>query len=381
MAYGDIGALIDVLEFDPVHGVDNWAIRVDGDVYAVAYQGPGSNLYVTTFSIDAAGAISNTILATLALSPSWGVLPHIIKIAANIFAIVYQGTNYYLTVETVSISDNGLTIASLNELVIVSLDCRAPKIIHVAGSVYAVSYLQTAITTVKVSVFTISAAGAIGGISDTIALTTAGNYFTNILNVSGDIYAVLYQDTVNGYSVATIEISTGGVIADTVIDTQIIDAATLNVAFGMTEALPGVFAIAHTGTDLDGFVSTVTISAAGAISAVVDTLEIWTADASEFCIIHIGNGICAITLKKTLLLDGNVTTVSIDASGNIGATVIDTLDFELTNYVNGMILRITSDIYAVFYGGPGSDGFVRTLDISTPPPGGPHHEMMLGMGP
>jgi len=381
MAYGDIGALIDVLEFDQVQGVDCWGIQVNDAVYAVANQGPGSNLYVTTFSIDAAGAISDSRLATLALSPSWGVLPHIIKIAANVFAIVYQGTNYYLTVETVSISDNGLTIASLNELVIVSLDCRAPKIIHVAGNVYAVSYLQTAVTTVKVSTITITPAGAITGIIDTIILTAAGAYFTNILAVNDTIFAVQYLDTISGVSVATIEISSGGLITDAVIDTQIIDAQTQNSRTGMTEALPGVFAVAHSGTGVDGFVSTVTISAAGAISGVLDTLEFWNADVTQFHIIHIGLGICAVTFKKDILLDGNITTISISAAGLIKDTIDDTLDFDTTLFLDGMLLRITGDIYAVFYGGPGSDGYVRTLDISTPPPGAPHHEMLMGMGP
>ena len=381
MAYGDIGAVIDTLEFDTGQALDCWGIHVSGDVYVVAYQGPGSNLYVTTFSIDAAGAISNTILATLALSPSWGVLPHIIKIAANIFAIVYQGTNYYLTVETVSISDDGLTIASIAELALNALDSRAPKIIHVAGNIYAVSYLQTGVTTVKVMTITITPAGGITGLIDTISLTTAGNYYTSIVAVGGSIFAVQYIDTVSGVSVATIEISAGGVITDTVIDTQIIDAATLNRAHVMTEALPGVFVIAHTGTDLDGFVSSVTISAAGAISAVLDTLEIFTADSEQFHIIHIGLGICAVTFKKTVLLDGTITTIEVDAAGAIKDTIDDTLDFETTSFVDGMLLRITGDIYAVFYGGPGNDGFVRTLNISTPPPGGPHHEMMLGMGP
>uniref|UniRef100_A0A6M3XYA3 Uncharacterized protein n=1 Tax=viral metagenome TaxID=1070528 RepID=A0A6M3XYA3_9ZZZZ len=383
MAYGDVGAVIETLEFDVGNGVDCWGINVNDDVFVVAYQGPGApnNLYITTFTIDAAGAISNTILATLALSPSWGVLPHIIKIADNVFAIVYQGTNYYLTVETVSISDDGLTLSSIAELELNALDSRAPKIIHVTGNIYAVSYLQTAITTVKVSTFTIDSAGNIGGIGDTIDLTAAGSYYTNILNVSGDIYAVAYIDTANGISVATIEIAAGGLITDAVIDTQIIDAQVANSRISMVEALPGVFAVAHSGTGIDGYVSTVTISVAGTISAVLDTLEIWNADVTQFHITHIGLGICAVTFKKDVLLDGNITTISISAAGLITDLVIDTLDFETVNYMDGMLLPISGNIYAIFYGGEGNDGYVRTLDISTPPPGGPHHEMLMGMGP
>jgi hypothetical protein len=384
MAHGDVGAVIDTLEFDATNAADCWGINVNDNVYVVAYAGPPAgvtNLYITTFSIDAAGEISNTVLATLALSTSWGVLPHIIKVSPNVFAIVYQGTNYHLTVETVSISDDGLTLASIEELIIVAADCRAPKIIRVAGDVFAVSYSQTGITTVKVSTITIDSAGDVSAIIDTIDLTATGQYYSNILAVNSTIFAISYLDTVNGVTVATIEIDVAGEITNTVEDSQVIDAQGDNYRFGMTEALTGVFAIAHPGTDLDGFVSTVTISPAGVISAVVDTLEIHTANVTQLHIIHIGQGICAITFKKDVPLDGCIATIGIDADGDNIAIIDAGLDFETTLFSDGMLLPISGDIYAVFYGGVGVDGFVKSLDISTAPPGGPHHEMMLGMGP
>lgn len=381
MAYGDIGGVIDTLEFDTVQGIDCWGIHVSGDVYAVAYQGPASNLYVTTFSIAADGTISNTVLATLALSTSWGVLPHVVFVANNVFAIAYQGTNYHLTIETVSISDDGLTIASIEELIVVPADCRAPKITRVTGNIFAVSYIQTGVTTIRVSTITIDDVGDVSGIIDTIDLTAAGHYYTDMAAVNGTIFAILYIDTTNGTTVKTIEIDGSGNITNTPVDTQIINAASVDTRQGITEVLAGVFAIAHVGADLDGFVSTVTITSAGAISAVVDTLEIYALDARELHVIHCGQGICAITYKKQVLVDGAISTVDIDAAGNIGAALIDTLDVETTNYLDGMLLPVGGDIYAVFYGGVGNDGFVKSLDISTQPPGGVHHEMLLGMGP
>lgn len=380
MANGDIGAVIDTLEFDTTQGMDCWGIRVNADVYVVAYQGPSSNLYITTFSIDAAGEISNTPLATLALSASWGVLPHIIKVADNVFAIVYQGTSYRLTVETVSISNDGLTLASIAESELNALDSRAPKIVHVTGDIYAVSYLHTAITTIKVSTITITAAGAITGILDTIDLTAAGGYFSNILAVDTTVFAVAYIDTVNGVTIATIGIDAAGEIENTVKDSQVINANTTDAVFGITEALAGVFAVAHQGADSDGFVSTVTIDAAGEISAVVDSLEIYALDAIHFHIMHIGQGICAITFKKSALTDGCVATVTIDSAGDNIAIIDAGLDFETTDFFAGMVLSINGDIYAVFYQGVGSDGFVKSFDISTPLPGGVKHMLTMGIG-
>ena len=381
MAYGDIGGLIGVLEFDPGTGIDCFGVHVAGNIWAVVYQGPGSTDWIKTIEISDAGAITDPVKATLNLADGWLSRPHIIKIAANVFVWVRSIYPNAGRLTTLSISDDGLTISVIEELSFIAGDARQPKIVHVAGNVYAIAYYHATAPQVRVCTITIGADGDIGAIQDTINIAASANQHVNIVAVNATIFAVEYHDTTAGTVVATIEIDAAGQITDTVIDTQVIDVVLPTLPQGLVEALPGVFAIAHTGTDLDGFVSTVTISAAGAISGVVDTLEIYALDATELHIIHIGTGICAIAFKKTILLDGNVTTVSIDAAGNIGATVIDTLDFELTNYVSGMILRITGDIYAVFYGGPGNDGFVRTLDISTPPPGGPHHEMLMGMGP
>lgn len=383
MAYGDIGAVIDTLEFNTIQGMDCWGIHVAGNVYAVAYQGPSGFLNVTTFEIAADGNIGAAVIDTQVFSSYWGVLPQIVHISGSVFAMVYQGVSYRLTVQTISIADDGTIGASIEILELNALDSRCPKIIHVAGSVYAISYIELAATSIKVCTVDISSGGDINAIIDSITLTTAGNYYSTLVKVAAGIFAVQYNDTVDGTTVDTISIAEDGNIGAAVIDTQIIAAATTVLAEGMTEALSGVFAIAHVGTDLDGFISTVTIGAGGEISTVVDSLEFLATDVTQIHILHVGDGICAITFKDANVTDGRVSTVQTDASGNIDGAIIDSLAFEGTSYIDGMLLHISGDIYAAFYGANGPDGYVKTLDISTPPaapPERPHHEMIMGMG-
>jgi hypothetical protein len=381
MAYGDIGAVIDTLEFDTVGGAHCSGIHVAGNIYAVAFLGSDYYLRVTTVEIDASGNITNTIIDTADFSGIWGEHPDIIHISGTVYAIVYQGANFYLTVETINIAADGTIGATVDESVLNSVDSRRPKIIHLAGNIFAISYLQTLITTNKVLTLSIAADGTIGAVVDTIDISSNGAYHSDILAVNSTMFAVLHLDTVNGTTVSTIEIDASGNITNTVVDTQVIDATVLDTTQGIIEALPGVFAIAHVGADLDGYVSTVTITTAGVISAVVDTLEFYTSDTVELNIIHIGNGFCAMTYKKAPLLDGSVSTIEIDALGNIAGALQDTLNFETVAYWDGMLLPLTGDIHCVFYSGDGHDGFAKTLDISTAPVGGPHHEMLLGMGP
>ena len=61
MAEGDIGAVIDSGIFDAVRGYWHRAIHISGDVFAVAYQGPDTDGWLCTLTIDSAGGIGAVI--------------------------------------------------------------------------------------------------------------------------------------------------------------------------------------------------------------------------------------------------------------------------------------------------------------------------------
>ena len=73
----------------------------------------------------------------------------------------------------------------------------------------------------------------------------------------------------------------------------------------------------------------------------------------------------AVVFSSSASNRGNVRTATIDASGNIAPTGKECL-FELgaDGYNGGIILPISGNNYVIFYSGPGSDGWVKTLTIA-----------------
>ena len=126
-----------------------------------------------------------------------------------------------------------------------------------------------------------------------------------------------------------------------------------------------VYAVAYRGPGSDGFIKTVTIAANGQIgNTVVDTLEFDTADGFEPALVHVSGDVYATAYRGTGS-DGFIKTVTIAADGQIGDTVVDTLEFDTSDCDTPAIISISDDIYAIAYQGTNFDGFLSTIGISS----------------
>ncbi|GAJ16267.1 unnamed protein product, partial [marine sediment metagenome] len=140
MAIGDIGEVIDSLEFDPVAGYYSDIIHVAGNIYAIAYTDSDDHGWLKTVSIAGNGSIG-AVIDSLEFDPVWGYLPVIIHIAGNVYAIAYEGgPGYNGWLKTVSIAGNGSIGAVIDSLEFDPAVGSYPDIIHIAGGVYAIAY-------------------------------------------------------------------------------------------------------------------------------------------------------------------------------------------------------------------------------------------------
>ncbi len=57
-------------------------------------------------------------------------------------------------------------------------------------------------------------------------------------------------------------------------------------------------------------------------------------------------------------------TVSIATNGDIGNTVIDSLEYDTSNGYEPDIVYISGNIYAIAYRGTGNDGYLKTISIA-----------------
>ena len=144
MAEGDIGAVIDTLEFDPVLGAFADIINISGNVYALAYLGPDLDGWLATVTIESDGQIGAAVIDTLEFDPVEGRGPRILHISGNVYAIAYEGPDGDGWLATVTIeSDGQIGAAVIDTLEFDPVDCTAPYIIHISGDVYAITYSST----------------------------------------------------------------------------------------------------------------------------------------------------------------------------------------------------------------------------------------------
>jgi len=223
---------------------------------------------------------------------------------------------------------------------------------------------ETSTSTGLVLTFAIENNGTIGGSAldfDTFQVSQCKN--PKIVNVAGTIYAIAYSGLLDSGFVTTLEIEIDGTISTAIIET--FEFAPL---IGLTPDLihvdGTVYAVAYRGVDDDGFISTFDIAADGDIAAaLIDTLEFNDTGCFNPIIINIYSDIFAISYQTTDS-DGAITTLAIDIDGEIAASIIETYIFEAAACAWPSIIPVNGPCYAVAFQGPVDDGFVCTVTIA-----------------
>ena len=367
MAIGDIGSVLDTLEFDPVVGQSPHMVRVSGDVYACAYGGSGSHGFVTTFTVDSAGTIGNSVIDTLEFDVTACANPKIRLISGDVYAIVYMNASNATLIVTVDIDSSG----NIGAAVIDSFSTAGggnswpSRLVSVSGDIYACAHTNPG-NDGEIFTVDIDSVGNIGAAAiDTLAYDTRG-VTADLINISGTMFAVAYQgEGIDGW-VATFNIATNGTIDAAV--TATLEFDTSSCTYPRILPVSGdVFVIAYKGADGDGFAKTLSITAAGAISAVINTLEFETTNADYVDMTNAGEAVFAVSYRKSNA-SGFIITFTVSLGG-IFSAVIGTLEFETTEIqAYPTIITISgSSIVCVVYQGPDVDGFAKTALVT----GGP----------
>jgi len=241
-------------------------------------------------------------------------------------------------------------------------DIARPDMILVAGDVYAIAYTNAAGDAV-VATIDITGAGVIGAnILDDEELTADGGAHPSIVHVAGEVYAIAYRGTgVSGF-IKTVEITALGAIS--AVGGGSLEFETDSCYEPDMIKVPGssgVFAIVCRGDANQGIINTVTITDAGAISA-IQMKEAWATNVNGPNICHVSGNIFAIVYRDNAY-DGFICTMSISTAGVIGAAVEDEEEFDIDKGSDPDICHVSGSIFAIAYRGTGDTGFVLTVTI------------------
>ena len=355
--------IFDTLEFDTVTGMVPDIIHVSGDIYAIAYQGAGDDGFLKTIEISSAGAITDTVIDTLEFDTDNGMAPDLIHVSGNIYAIAYQGDRDDGFLKTVEILSSGaITNTVIDTLEFDTAYGLIPDIIHVSGDIYAIAY-QGKFSNGHLTTVEILSDGTITDtVTDTLQWDGVKGATPDIIHASGDIYAIAYQGDGDDGFLKTVEISSAGAITDTVVDTLEFDTIQ-GVTPDIIHVSGDIYAVAYHGVNDDGFLKTIEISSAGAITdTVVDTLEFDTVQGMVPNLNHVSGDIYAVAYQGDKD-DGYLKTVEISSAGAITDSVVDTLEFDTVQGMAPDLIHVGGDIYTVAYQGDGDDGFLKTVNI------------------
>lgn len=254
--------------------------------------------------------------------------------------------------------------APVNTKEIVVTDIYWPEIIHVAGDIYAVAYTDSNSDPV-VATWDISTAGVIGSsmVDDQILIDTGGAH-PSIKHVAGEVYAVAYRGAGTDGCLRAITITSAGAISLIGAAPFIFEAdSCYEPDMIKVPAGSDVFAIVCRGAANQGIINTVTITDAGAISA-IEMKEAWATNINSPRIVHVSGSVFAIVSRDNAY-DGYVHTIGISAAGLIDDNVTAFLEFDADRGFSPSICHVSGSVFAIAYQGPGFDGYIVTITIST----------------
>jgi|GEM_PF-1326087 len=308
-------------EFDTGTGFEPRIIHISGNVYAIAYRGPGNDGFLKTVTIAANGVITQATISTYEFDASNCVEPDIIHISGDVYAVAYTGPGSDGFLKTVTIAANGvITQATISTYEFDTADCAKPEIIHIFGNIYAIVYTGSQSDGFLKTV-TIAANGIITQATiDTWEFNTTNGADCEIFHVSGDIYGIAYRGAVNTGNLMTLTINTNGTIVKSAISSTAFDG---NQGYEPNVLYIGgdVYAISYRDAAADGVLKTFQIQTNGIINGTpVDTLVFDAGAGYEPWIINVGIDSYAIAYRGPQG-DGWLCTVGVTQNGSGGTAI------------------------------------------------------------
>ena len=274
----------DTLTYDATSGLTPFMVRYSGTTkYVVFHQGTGSDGFVTTMDIQNNGEIGSAVIDTFEFYTDDLVDPCAVQVDGDVFAVVFEGADSDGYLVTLDINGDGTIDADpvIDTWEFDTADCEYPYIVHLGGTNYAVAYGSTG----QGELFTVSIAddGAITeSFMDTLTFESGTcTRYNSITHVRGDVYVVAYQrvDDFDGW-MASVRIGTDGFISGAVLDTEEFESDVCQSCSAVSVG-EGVV-VFYMGPDSDGWSSGHTVSDMGIVAAATSTCEFDT-DNGEDC--------------------------------------------------------------------------------------------------
>jgi prepilin-type N-terminal cleavage/methylation domain-containing protein len=358
-APGNLGGVVDTLEFSTSNAYTPDLIHTSGEYFAIAYTTNANNGVLQTVRIDSGGNIATG--STAYFDSQTGHAPDILHINGDVFAVAYEGPNSDGWLKTLNIDSAGGISGTGQSLEFEPSQGEQTDMVHVAGNVYAIVYRGRTGGSNDgwIDTVTIQPSGAVSGPLDRFEYDNSQGEEASIVQVSGDLFAIAYRGPGDDGWVKTVTIDAAGTITGTG------QALEFDSWHGRNPVIVsvgnGIFAIAYQGPWSHGWIKTVSIDAAGAITGPIASLEFDTTYADTPDMINLAGDVYAVAYEGPDS-DGWIKTLTIDSTGQLALTG-SSLEFDPVNCNSPSLSLVSSSLIAVAYSGAGSNGYIKTISL------------------
>ena len=368
------------LEHDGSNGIYNSLVRMNHDTYLLMYQGYSYFPFLSTFTIDSDGN-PITEVASLQLSTSQQMTwPSLVQMTEDTYIVAFygydSGTDYNgnaITnqigqwISTFKVKPDGSVIKKLGALRHDTENRNAPyhSLVKVDDDTYALAYLGKN--------YGPSGGGSNGGwiktftvngatITQTAQLKhwTSWSYYNSWVQADANTYVLAWSDNHSDGRVTTFTIPADG---SSITEVAELEYDTDQAKYQSIAKVDGdTYVVADQTTSSKGQMTTFTIPNDG--STITKVAQITHSESFGFW-----NSMIPIDENKVMLAySGNSTDgyVKIFQVPSDGSSITEKLGFEhetsLGRYHS--LVQVDFDTYALAYGGPQDDGYMRTFDYA-----------------
>ena len=251
------------LEHDTDRGEHNSLVQVDSDTYVLAYAGNGYDGFIKTFTISSDGT-SITQVSSLEHDTVNGRSNSLVKVDTDTYALAYKGQGDDGFIKTFTVPADGSSITQVASREHNTNYADYNSFIQVDSDTYLLAYGNVG----EVVTFTIPADGS--SITEVTSLqhNSGNNAIGNsLVKVDSDTYALVYQspsDDSDGY-VKTFTVAADGSSITQVAVSEFDPYYYLGGKIIQLDA--DSYAIAYAGDGNDGYIATIGITSSGLISS------------------------------------------------------------------------------------------------------------------
>ena len=237
---------------------------------------------------------------------------------------------------------------------------RHNSIVQVDSDTYALGYSDEN-EKGWIATFTITSNGS--SITEITSLKHNNNQglYNSLVQVDSDTYLLAYTGPDNDGFISSFTISSDGTSITEIV--QLEHQTSHAEHNSLVQVDSDTYALAYSGPDDDGFITTFAVASDGSSITEVATIEHNTSDASFNSLIQVDSDTYVLAYSGTGE-DGFIATFTISSNGAT-ITEVDEIEHDTEKGRYNSVVQIDSDTYALAYAGLNSDGFIKTFSIQS----------------